>query len=87
METLVEYAHQNFYNDHMMGMPILGSIYNIRNISRDMIVNYHNDNYVGKNFIIVAGGEIEHATLEKYTQKYFGNCATNSPANIASQIE
>jgi hypothetical protein len=30
-----------------MGLPILGSIYNIQNITRDMIVQYKKENYIG----------------------------------------
>ena len=43
-----------------MALPILGSIYNINNITRDMIVKYHQDNYIGKNIVIVGTGDFEH---------------------------
>lgn len=46
-----------------MALPILGSIYNIDTISKDMIENYHNQNYVGENIIIVATGPINHNQL------------------------
>lgn len=43
-----------------MGLPILGSIENIKTISRDMIVKYHDDNYVGENIIIAGCGNLTH---------------------------
>jgi predicted Zn-dependent peptidase len=43
-----------------MGLPILGYLHNMQTISRDMIVNYHNENYVGENIIVVAAGDVDH---------------------------
>ena len=40
-ETLMENVYYNIYREHMMGQPILGDIDNIREITRDMIVEYH----------------------------------------------
>ena len=56
----------------MMGLPILGSIYNIKNINRDMIVQYHNENYIGQNIIIVGTGNFQHKKLVDLVDQYFG---------------
>lgn len=46
-----------------MGLPILGSIQNMQTISKEMIEEYHNQNYVGENIILVAAGPINHDQL------------------------
>ena len=53
-----------------MGLPILGYIHNMQTISKDMIENYHRENYVGSNIILVAAGPINHNELVEATQKY-----------------
>lgn len=59
-ETLMENVYYNIFRDHMMGQPILGDIDNIREINRDMVVDYHTTNYYGENMVIVGTGNIEH---------------------------
>ena len=59
-ETLMENVYYNIYREHMMGQPILGDIDNIRQINRDMVVNFKTANYFGENMVIVGTGAIEH---------------------------
>lgn len=70
METTIEIAHKGAYRNHQMGLPILGSIGNMRTISRDMIADYHDKNYVGSNMIVVGCGPIDHQRLLDYVNKY-----------------
>ena len=44
----------------MMGQPILGDIDNIRQITRDMVVDFHATNYYGENMVIVGTGNVPH---------------------------
>lgn len=62
-ETLMENVYFNIYREHMMGQPILGDIDNIRQITRDMIVDFHQRNYFGENIVIVGAGAISHQQL------------------------
>ena len=43
-----------------MALPILGKINNIYTINKNMIVDYHKDNYFGENIIVVAAGDHSH---------------------------
>jgi predicted Zn-dependent peptidase len=38
----------------------LGDIRNMETITREMIEEYHNRNYVGENIYVVASGDINH---------------------------
>lgn len=63
LETTIEIAHRGVYQNHQMGLPILGYIHNMQTISKEMIENYHKENYVGDNIILVAAGPINHNEL------------------------
>ena len=71
-ETLMENVYFNVYRDHMMGLPILGVIDNIYEISRDMIVEFHNRMYFGENMMVIGTGNIEHQQLVDLTEEHFG---------------
>ena len=62
-ETLMENVYFNIYREHMMGQPILGDIDNIRQINRDMVVDFHRRNYYGENLVVVGTGAINHQQL------------------------
>jgi predicted Zn-dependent peptidase len=53
-----------------MGLPILGYLHNMQTISRQMICDYHADNYVGENIIVAAAGNIDHEELHQTCEKY-----------------
>lgn len=40
-------------------------------ITRDNIVEYHKNNYFGKNIMVVAAGNHDHNALCDYVEKYF----------------
>lgn len=71
-ETTIEISHRGVlvllstlqaYKTHQMALPILGKITNMYSISRDMIVDYHRNNYFGENFIVIGCGNIKHEDL------------------------
>ena len=70
METTIEISHRWVYKDHQMALPILGSIQNMQTISKEMIEEYHDTNYVGENIVLVAAGPIDHQKLIESTNKH-----------------
>ena len=77
-ETLMENVYYNIYREHMMGQPILGDIDNIRQINRDMVVNFRTANYFGENIVIVGTGAVEHQQLVDLCEKYFSGLPRRS---------
>ena len=59
----MENVYFNVFKDHMMGQPILGDIDNIREITRDMVTDFHQRNYFGENMVVVGAGNIDHQML------------------------
>ena len=47
LETTIEIGHRGIFKEQQIGLPILGDISNMETITRDMIVKYHRENYVG----------------------------------------
>lgn len=62
-----------------MALPILGDISNIYSISRDMVTEYHHNNYFGENLIIVATGSHDHNEFCNIVNDYFGKFSKKSP--------
>ena len=60
LETTIEISHRGIFEKQQIGLPILGDIKNMQTISRDMIQDYHDTNYVGDNIYFVASGDINH---------------------------
>lgn len=69
----MENVYYNIYREHMMGQPILGDIDNIRQINREMVVDFHATNYFGENMVIVGTGAVEHQQLVDLAEQHFGN--------------
>lgn len=79
METTVEFSHRGAYKGHQMGLPILGKINNIYSITRDMIVDYHKQNYFGENIIIIGAGDHKHEDLVEMVGNHFGKLPRKAP--------
>ena len=77
-ETLMENVYFNVYREHMMGQPILGDIDNIRQINREMVVDFHRRNYYGENMVIVGTGAVEHQQLVDLVEQHFVNMPRTS---------
>lgn len=43
----------------------------MQTISRDMIANYHSQQYVGENIVVVAAGDLDHAEVVEAVEKSF----------------
>lgn len=69
----MENVYYNVFREHMMGQPILGDIDNIREITREMVVDFHATNYFGENIVIVGTGKVSHQMLVDLAEQHFGN--------------
>lgn len=61
------------YGDQPAGWKISGEKENIKNISRDDIVNYRNDHYLPESTVIVVAGKVEPKEVFKKVEEVFGN--------------
>jgi predicted Zn-dependent peptidase len=54
---------EKLYPDHSLGLPILGSRNSVKNLSREMLIEFYLKNYTAENILIAAAGNIDHDKL------------------------
>jgi predicted Zn-dependent peptidase len=67
----------NFYKDHPLGKPIIGSKDTIRGFDRRMIDDYYQRYYSPSNILITAAGNLNHERLVDLARQYFEGLRIN----------
>ena len=71
------------YRDHFLGQPVLGIRENIGAISQGILKEFHENNFVGKNLVVVGAGNVNPAQFKELTAKHFGTLKKEgAPVNI-----
>ena len=75
----------NFYKDHPLGKPIIGSKDTIRAFDRQMIGDYYRRYYSPSNILITAAGNLNHGHLVDLARQYFEDLPMNGtlPPEVA----
>ena len=63
---------EQYWPDHPLGRPILGTPATVSGFTRDDLFRYFRQAYVGRNLIISAAGNFEHARLRALVDDAFG---------------
>ncbi|MGB7622548.1 MAG: pitrilysin family protein [Terriglobia bacterium] len=63
---------QNFWKNHPLGWPILGTEKTISRIERAQLEKYFRECYVPKNMIVAAAGRLDHSRLVSWIEQKFG---------------
>jgi predicted Zn-dependent peptidase len=63
----------NFWRDHPLGRPILGTRETVKKYDRDMINGYYRSTYSPSNMLITAAGNLRHDRLEQLARQCFEN--------------
>jgi predicted Zn-dependent peptidase len=70
---------QNFWKDHPLGKPILGTSATVGKLDQQKLLDYHGGRFLGSNMIFSAAGNLDHDQfLEAVTQK-FSSLAAGDP--------
>ncbi len=83
---------QNFFKDHPLGKPILGTKETVRRFDQDAILAYYGGKFAPGNMIISAAGNVEHLEFVELLRQRFGalpkgsNGWHESPPKINSRI-
>jgi predicted Zn-dependent peptidase len=67
----------NFYKDHPLGKPIIGSKDTIRAFDRKMIDDYYRRYYSPSNILITAAGNLNHGRLVELARQHFEDLRMN----------
>jgi len=63
--------HEKLFPESSLGKPILGKESIIRDMNRDQIISFWQENYAAKNIIISGAGNLGHDRFVRYIEKYF----------------
>ncbi len=62
---------QNFWKDHPLGKPILGTSATVAKLDQQKLLDYHGGRFLGSNMIFSAAGNLDHDQfLDAVTQKF-----------------
>jgi predicted Zn-dependent peptidase len=77
---LHEIFSSNFWKDHAIGRPILGTKDTVRNFRHRMLRNYYERTYEPSNILITAAGHLEHARVVELVRERFERLKPLEPA-------
>ena len=64
---------QNFWKDHPLGKPILGTTATVRTFEQDTLFNYYGKRFIGGNMVFSAAGNLEHDDFVNMVAERFAN--------------
>ena len=64
---------QNFWKDHPLGLPILGTKETVRRFEREAVLDYWRHQFAPGNLIVCAAGHLEHQDFVDLVNKYFAH--------------
>ena len=71
--TIAETSHFVSFRNNMIGLPILGMVDNLKNITSQVVKDYHRSNYHGDNVKVVCVGGVSHKDIHDLCEKAFEN--------------
>ena len=74
---LHEIFTSNFWKDHSIGKPILGTKDTVRKFDREMIHRYYRRYYSPSNILITAAGNLSHEHIVELARKHFEDLPVN----------
>jgi predicted Zn-dependent peptidase len=69
----------NFWKDHPLGKPILGTRETVRRFNREAIHAYYSDVYAPSNLVVTAAGNLTHGRLVDLAREYFESLPPGAP--------
>jgi predicted Zn-dependent peptidase len=75
-----EIFSSNFWKDHSLGKPILGSPQHVKRFDQAMLRAYYDAVYEPSNLVVTAAGHLTHEGLVELVRRHFEGLAPVSPA-------
>jgi processing peptidase subunit beta len=79
-EVMLDHLHDTAFQGTGLGRTILGPEENIRNLTRNDLVDYIKTHYTADRFVIAGAGAVDHKQLVDLTEKHFGSLPKGSGA-------
>ena len=84
---------ENFWSNHPLGRPILGTPNSVSSLDRPTLQRYFRDTYVASNFVVVAVGNLHHDRVQELLERalahapHRGPDADQTPPSVATVVE
>src|SRR5690242_15996560 len=75
-----EIFSSNFWKDHSLGKPILGTPHSVRRFDDQMIRDFYRSVYVPANVVVTAAGNLTHDRLTGLVRQHFESLPPGGPA-------
>jgi predicted Zn-dependent peptidase len=76
---------QNFWKDHPLGKPILGTKDTVKKFEREPVLDFYKQRFAPGNLIICAAGHLQHEQFVDLVRKHFGDMKPMSNGFYSSQ--
>lgn len=86
-EVILDHLHETAFMGTGLGRTILGPIENIRNLTRDDLLEYISTHYTSNRFVIAGAGAVDHTQLAELTEKHFGNLPAAPKGGVSIAME
>ncbi|HUP03856.1 MAG TPA: pitrilysin family protein [Bryobacteraceae bacterium] len=74
-----EIFSSNFWRDHPLGKPILGTRETVRSFNRPAVASYYAEVYAPSNLLVTAAGHLTHAQIVDLVRRYFEALPPGAP--------
>lgn len=75
---------ENFYPEHALGRPILGTPKSLSSFKPAVVRSYYEQLYAPQNLVIAAAGNLEHSHLLDLARTYFGSLKPGQPSLLST---
>lgn len=72
-DIVYDLLSETIFDGHSLALPVLGKLNTLKNLSRNDILDYYHDNYIGNNIVISVAGNVNISQTLKIIEKYFSN--------------
>ncbi|MBI2682417.1 MAG: insulinase family protein [Acidobacteriales bacterium] len=69
---------QNYWKDHQLGRPILGTKETVRKFDREVLHEYYRERFSPRNLVISAAGSLDHKRFVQMVKEKFGGMTVTS---------
>ena len=80
-----EIFSSNFWKDHALGKPILGTRETVKGFSREMLHQFYSEVYSPQNLLITAAGNLQHHRLVALVKERFSDFSRDGAAKPLSK--
>jgi len=85
-DIVFDHFQETAFPDQPIGRPVMGSAELIRDMPRDVIIDYMRGHYSADTMVLTASGKVEHDALVRLAENAFGDLPGGNPAAVRAPV-